>query len=75
MARFSLSGRPRWASGSVVTPAQGHFSKNVFGFHLPLCNLFPLSIMVTSVDVLSAIDSYEPLEMGELRRRRIGQEW
>lgn len=45
------------------------FSKNVFGFHLSLFNVFPWSIMVASVDVPSAIDSCEPLEMGEVRRR------
>ncbi|KAM7404708.1 hypothetical protein PAMP_012030 [Pampus punctatissimus] len=39
----------------------------LFGFHVPLYNLFPFSIMVASVDVSSAIDSCEPLEMGEVR--------
>lgn len=61
-------GRPHWAPGSVVTPAQDHFSKNVFGFHISLFNVFPFSIMVARVDVPSAIDSCEPLEMGEVRR-------
>jgi len=51
-------GRPCRASGSVVTAAQDHFSKNIFGFHVPLFNLFSLSIMFASVDAPSAIDSY-----------------
>lgn len=71
----STLGQPCWAPCSVVTPAQDHLSKNVFGFHLPLYNLFPLSIMVARVNVPSTIDSYEPLEMEEMRGRRIGQEW
>lgn len=71
----SRSGRLPYASGSVVTPAQDHFSKNVFGFHLPLFNLFPFSFMVASIDVPSTVHPYEPLDLREVRRRRTEQEW
>lgn len=65
----SCSGRLLWASGLVVASAQDHLSKNVFGFQLPLFNLLPFSITVASVDVSPTIDSYEPLDNRELRRR------
>lgn len=65
---LDVSAPSRWASGSVVTPAQDHFSKNVFDFHLPPFNLFPFSIMAASAVMCPLPQTHMNLWMWGRRR-------
>lgn len=47
----------------VVMPAQDHFSENVFGFHLPLCNFFSLPALWLPLSVCPLLYTHELLGM------------